>query len=70
VADLLVGATIALLPLFLLSVPGILLLFVLPLLLLAIPVAIAALLAVPPLLLLRLIRRARQRRPRTGRAVP
>ncbi len=59
VADLLGGAAVGLLPLFLLAVPGAVLFVLLPLLLLAVPLAAAALVVAPPLLLLRLLRSAR-----------
>ena len=64
--DLTVGLGVALLPVLLLAVPGIILLFVLPailLLALAAPVAvIGAVLALPPYLLARWLRRRRRRR--------
>ena len=67
VIDLSAGLVVVLLPLFLLSVPGIILFFVLPailLLALAAPLAvIGAVIAAPPYLLVRWLRRRRRRTP-------
>jgi Flp pilus assembly protein TadB len=80
VAGLATGLTAALLPLFLISVPGVILLLVLPAALLvlaaALPVAIGAALLAPPYLLVRAVRRRRGKRTRrpsagtTSRPVP
>jgi Flp pilus assembly protein TadB len=63
--DLSAGVGIILLPLFTIAIPGVLLMLVLPALLLALvaaaPVAIAGALLAPPYLLVRLLRRRRQR---------
>ena len=74
VIDLSVGLGVALLPLLVLSVPAIVLFVVLPailLLALAVPLAlIGAVIAAPPYLVARWLRRRRRRtaRPATGRA--
>jgi Flp pilus assembly protein TadB len=61
--DLSAGLGVALLPVLLLSVPGIILFVVLPALLLLPLALIAAALAVPPYLLARLLGRRRRRTP-------
>jgi hypothetical protein len=73
ILDVGTGVGILLLPLWLVFVPGIVLLLVLPIVLLLAPVALAGALLAPPLLLVRWIRRRRQaiagasgRRPRAA----
>ena len=70
--DLTAGFGVALLPMLVLSVPGIILFVVLPAILLfalAAPLAaIGAMIAVPPYLLARWLRRRRRRRSRDGLA--
>jgi hypothetical protein len=57
VVNLTVGLGLLLLPLLVISLPGVILLLILPLALLAVPVALLGALAVPPYLLVRALRR-------------
>ena len=63
VVDLTTGLTAALLPLFIITAPGVILLLILPAALLvaavAVPVALGAALLAPPFLLVRAVRRRR-----------
>ena len=74
VVDLLSGATVMLLPLLLLAVPGITLFVVLPAIVLlavaAAPVAVAGAVVVPAYLLARAVRRLPRHRRRTGSPRP
>jgi hypothetical protein len=70
VADLTAGLTTMLLPMLTISLPGIVLLFVVPVVLLAlvvaVPAAIASLFLAPPYLLVRAMRRRRAGRAAAG----